>query len=264
VTNTSPQSPPSESTSALPLFYRDPQLISSATHADWRLKPGDVSFARDAIAVPIVVGEFTATLRNFPILFAAGGGEVGPIALLGLDRSNLFVADGTWSEGTYVPAYVRRYPFGFIAHRDGFALGIDVACERIVRSGDEGTALFENGKPADLTRQALRFCDAYRAEAAATRDFCQALQSKQLLIDRRADATLPNGRKLGLDGFQIIDAPKLARLDTGSIAEWHHKGWLALAHFHLASLDRFEDLLVRRGARDNKKAGTQAGAGARS
>ncbi len=242
--------PAAAAASPLPLFYREPQLVSAASHGAWRLKRGDLSFTQDAIAVPIVVGEFAATLRSFPILFTSGGDEAGPIALLGLDAENLFVNDGAWVEGAYVPAYVRRYPFGFIAHGDTFALGIDAASERIVRAGEEGMPLFENGAPSQLTKQTLQFCEAYRAEAAATRAFCQALKAKDLLIDRRADATLRNGRKLGVEGFQIVDAQKFAVLDAKTLAEWHPQGWLALIHFHLASLDRFDDLLARRSARD--------------
>ena len=252
MSNALQESPTAPAPAPLPLFYKNPQLVSASVHGDWRLKPGDFSFAKDAIAVPIVVGEFTATLRNFPILFTSGGAEIGPIALLGLDASNLFVDDGKWTDAAYVPAYLRRYPFGFIAHPDGFALGIDAASERIVQSGEEGARLFDNGEPSQLTKQALQFCEAYRAESAATREFSQALKNKGLLIDRCADATLPNGRKLGIEGFQIVDAPKFKALDAATIIEWHHKGWLALVHFHLASLDRFEDLVARRGARDGE------------
>ncbi|WP_129778242.1 SapC family protein [Peristeroidobacter soli] len=246
------------SESDTPLFYRDPQLISSRDHAHWRIRDGGVEFAQQTIAVPIVIGEFIAAARCFPILFSAAGDTINPIALLGLDANNLFVKNGRWIEGVYIPAYVRRYPFGFIEHRDGVALGIDAASERIVRDGDEGQPLFESGEPTDVTRQALQFCDAYRAEADVTQAFCQALQTQNLLIDRRADATLPNGRKFAVDGFRIVDVNKFRALDAASVVEWHHKGWLALVHHHLASLDRFEDLLARRGARDRESLSDQA------
>jgi SapC protein len=239
---------------SLPLFYRNPQLLSSITHANWRLKQGNFDFAKDAIAVPVVVGEFTACLRSFPIVFTQGTDGISPIALLGLDAANLFVADGQWSPGIYVPAYVRRYPFGFIAQGPGFALAFDAASERIETFGVGGAPLFDHGKPTELTQEMLRFCEAFRAEAAATRDFCAALESKQLLIERRADAVLPNGRKLGVEGFQIVDVKKFAALDSDTLLEWHQKGWLALVHYHLASLDRLEDLARRREARDGVEA----------
>lgn len=232
----------------LPLFYRDPQPLSAAVHADWRLLDGDAAFAAETPFVPVVVGEMVAAARTGPVVFA--GGDAQPIAVLGLERRNLFVTDGRWSPDAYVPAYVRRYPFGFIrtVNPDGFALAIDAGSERVVREGQAGTPLFEDGQPSALTKQALEFCDAFQAEATATRAFAEALIASGLLIERRADATLPDGRTLGLDGFQIVDAEKFEALPDETVLEWRRKGWLALIYFHLASLERFSVLLDRQNA----------------
>ncbi len=75
------------------------------------------------------------------------------------------------------------------------------------------------------------------------------MKAQDLLIDRRADATLPDGRKLGLEGFQIVDARKFAGLADDVMLDWHRRGWLALVHFHLSSLDRFSALLTLQTAR---------------
>jgi hypothetical protein len=112
-------------------------------------------------------------------------------------------------------------------------------------SDDQGAALFENGAPSALTKQVLEFCAAFGREVDLTALFTTALKEKDLLIDRRADATLPDGRKLGLDGFQIVDAEKFNALDDETVVAWHRQGILALVHFHLASLDRFRALLDR-------------------
>lgn len=234
----------------LPLFYNDLQPLHAERHAAWRLKQGDASFASETPYVPIVVGELAAAARSYPVVFAADGAQ--PIAILGLERRNLFFGDdGHWVPDTYVPAYVRRYPFAFIGtvKPDGFALAIDAGAERVVQSGSDGAALFENGKPSALTREALDFCAAFGRDAELTQLFATALQEKELLIDRRADATLLDGRKLGLDGFQIVDAEKFAALADHIVLDWHRRGWLALVHFHLASLDCFSDLLVRQSKR---------------
>lgn len=235
--------------SSLPLFYRAPQPLNSQVHAGWRLQAGDAAFAAETPFVPIVVGELAAAARSYPVVFAAGTAQ--PLVILGLEAKNLFVTDGVWDAQAYMPAYVRRYPFGFIAtvNPEGFALAIDGDSDRIVRDGTEGAALFEDGQPSELTRQALDFCNAFQAEAAATGAFTAALVEQGLLIDRRADATLPDGRKLGLDGFQIVEAEKFAALADDVVLDWHRKGWLALVHFHLASLDRFQALLARRADR---------------
>lgn len=234
--------------SALPLFYRDPQPLSVAQHGAWRLKDGDVAFAAETPFVPVVVSEIAAAARCYPVVFSAAEGAQ-PVAVLGLEQRNLFVADGRWMDEAYVPAYVRRYPFGFIAtlNPDGFALAVDAASERLTPSGEEGAALFDGGQPTQLTQEAMAFCNAFQGEAAATQAFGEALRAQDLLIDRRADVTLPDGRKLGLDGFQIIDTERFAKLDEAVVLDWHRRGWLALVHFHLASLERFGALLTLHG-----------------
>lgn len=243
-----------------PLFYREPQPLSSTVHAGWRLKAGDASFAADTPFVPIVVGELASAARSYPIVFAAG--DMHPIAVLGLERANLFVTDGKWAEDAYIPAYVRRYPFVFFqtTDPDGFALAIDGAAQRVAREGDDGTPLFENGEPTALTREALEFCAAFGRDAEVTRLFAAALREKDLLIDRRADASLPDGRKLGLEGFQIVDAEKFAALDEETVVAWHRQGLLGLVHHHLASLERFSALLALQGRRGPVAAMSQPGA----
>jgi hypothetical protein len=233
-----------------PLFYHAPEALSLQRHQDWRLKEGDYGFAAATPYVPVVVGEFVAAARHYPILFADGP-LPSPVVLLGLGEDNLFVTDGAWADGLHIPAYVRRYPFGFVATDDAdqFALIADAGSDRFATSGEAGVALFEDGKPSALTRQALEFCEAYRRDAAATGAFCAALKANDLLVARRADVTLPDGRKLGIDGFLVVDAEKFAALDDAMVLAWHRSGWLALVHYHLASLDHFNTLLVREGRR---------------
>lgn len=261
--SSSPAPEAADTTPRLPLFYRDPQPLSSVLHADWRLKDGDAAYATETPYVPIVVGEFASAARSYPIVFAAGDAQ--PIAILGLDRHNLFVEHGLWAPDAYVPAYVRRYPFGFMKTADphSFVLMIDVGADRVVQSGEDGAALFEDDKPSALTRQALGFCDTFQAEAAATRAFAEALGAQALLIDRRADATLPDGRKLGLDGFRIVDAEKFSKLPDAVVLDWHNNGYLAWIYFHLASLERFQTLVNHKAHRAATAAPAPEGAKAK-
>lgn len=233
----------------LPLFYKSLQALHSAVHADWRLKPGDVSFAADTPFIPIVASEIAAAARTYPVVFA--GETAQPIVVLALEATNLFVEGGKWANDSYIPAYVRRYPFTFVTTDEpkGFALSIDSGSERFVKGGTEGVALFDDGKPSALTAQALEFCTAFGREAELTKLFTDALKEKDLLIDRRADATLPDGRKLGLNNFMIVDAQKFAALDDATIVAWHKQGLLALVNHHLASLDRFRALVDRQALR---------------
>lgn len=235
----------------LPMFYKAPELLSLAAHGDWRLRGGDVAFAAQAAFVPIVASEIAAAASTYPVVFA--NDDAQPIVVTGIEQANLFVDEGLWAEDAYVPAYVRRYPFGFIAtvNPEGYALAIDTSSPRFGREGEEGTALFENDEPTAFTRQALNFCEAFQMDASATRAFTEALREQDLLIDQRADVVLPDGARRGVEGFQIVDAERFAKLDDALVLDWHRKGWLALVHFHLGSLQRFQALLVRRARRQD-------------
>jgi len=233
-----------------PLFYLEPQPLNLPQHREMRVQNGDYAFASEALAMPAVIGEFADLSRTYPILFAAGDNG-GPIALLGVDATNTFVSNGAWEEGVYIPAYIRRHPFALMALTDTakpeeYVLAIDVGCGRITTGGSDGAALFDGEEPSAFVKEMLNFCSAYSADGLVTAEFCKALRAKGLLNDQRLDGTLPDGQKIGLDGFQVIDTKKLTELDAETVVEWHRRGWLAACFFHLASLQRVGEILNRR------------------
>src|SRR5262249_799625 len=126
------------SPSNLPLFFKKPEALRADWHGGLKLSPkGDFSFALGTNPVPLMVSEFAQAARFYPVVFA--GETPMPVAVLGLKDSNLFIdAEGQWDAGTsYVPAYVRRYPFTFIEqpNQQGFILGIDRASSRVCEEG---------------------------------------------------------------------------------------------------------------------------------
>lgn len=228
---------------AQPLFYRSLEPLNATLHSALRLKAGDFSFAAETPSIPIVVSEFAQASRHYPIVFASS--DATPHVVLGVEHRNVFLDAGQWAQGTYIPAYARRYPFGYLRiEGDRYILGIDFECGNLVEN--EGEPLFEAGQPAGITQRALGFCEAFHNEAEATLAFMRALENRNLLIERRADVVLPDGRNLALNGFKVVDAERFAALDAPTLAEWHTHGWLALVTLHLASLDRFPELLSRR------------------
>ena len=48
---------------------------------------------------------------------------------------------------------------------------------------------------------------------------CRRLRELDLLHDMRFDATLPDGSKLGVDGFLTVDEKKLGALDDAVVVE---------------------------------------------
>ncbi|MES2452009.1 MAG: SapC family protein [Pseudomonadota bacterium] len=230
----------------LPLFYREPQPLAPELHGGVRLKDGDHDFAATTNALPVTVVEFVQVMRFYPIVFTQG--DDFPAAVLGLGQGNRFVEAGRWASRHYVPAYARRYPFVFMdAGERGFALALDMVSDRVALGGDEGDALFADGKPTPLTEGALAFCGEFHQAHLQTRAFMDGLIEQELLIEQQAEAKLASGEPRRLAGFRVIDREKFGRLPDAVIIDWYRKGWLALVLFHIASLDRFSDLLALEG-----------------
>lgn len=240
-----------EEGSAPLLFYSQPVVLSASQHTHWRYIAGSLAFAGNTASIPLVASDFAAASRSYPILFAAG--EAAPVALVGLERTNLFVEGSAWAEDAYVPAYVRRHPFVMVESRDrtSAALAVDAASELISQEpGTEGAALFDGTQPSAVTLRALEFCRLFSQDHARTRAFSRALLDEGLTIERRAAVTLASGRQLAVGGFHVVDPQKFAQLSEEKVVTWHRNGWLGLVHFHLASLERFADLVRRQNLRD--------------
>lgn len=240
-----------------PLFYKALRPLDATQHSTLRLKECDYSFTAETSSIPIVVSEFARAARHYPIVFASA--DATPHAILGLDGRNAFLDAGSWADGTYIPAYVRRYPFGFlrIEETDRYILGIDFGCEGLVEGG--GLPLFENGRPAMMTERALAFCEAFRGEAEATVAFMRALEGRDLLVERQVGFVLPDGRNVARDGFKVVDAERFSALDGPTLAEWNARGWLGLITLHLTSIDLFPELLSRKSIEPNEAMPAVAG-----
>lgn len=225
--------PPSQ----MPLFYSSPVPVDANRHKGKSLRdnPG-YGFSTRANSVPVSGAEFMLVQRHYPIVFSGRDAPI-PVAVVGLRaEENLFVgADGTWMPQTYVPAYVRRYPFVFIEAAGGqLILAIDEGGGFVVEGGK--LPLFDNAsQPTDLVKGALQFCAAYQGNHKATAEYADALKAQDLLVDNQAQATIAGTERLSLGGFQIVDEAKFNKLPVAVLEQWRDKGWLAWTYAHLMS-----------------------------
>jgi hypothetical protein len=237
---------------AFPVFYRAPQPLSSERHVNFAVRrDAHYGFAARANSVPLNAAEFPLAARHYPILFSGGEPAVG-IALLGLrDHQNLFVgADGAWEDGAYVPAYIRRYPFIFMAAgEDGrYILCLDEQAE-VLTDAKNGQPLFVDGQPSDVTTRALEFCKAYQQQSDYTRQLGGLLAKHGLLTANRANVSLKTGESLALGGFRMIDAKALDTLDDAAFLELRRAGALPLIYAQIFSTSNWTALAARDAAR---------------
>jgi hypothetical protein len=225
------------------LFYKQPNALNSQAHRALRIKPGRrFEFARNTNSIPIAADEFVPAMAFYPIVFAGANDQVTPLVIVGLQNGrNLFVADdGSWRAETYVPVYVRRYPFALakVTGRDDQVLAIDELAD--VLSAEEGTPLYENGQPSTLSQRAGQMCAAFERQFVAAQQFSTALAEANLLTDKRAEVReSPDSAPFVFSGFRIVDEARFNALPDATYLDWRRRGWIALVYAHLMSLQRW-------------------------
>lgn len=237
-----------------PLFYQEPAILRFEEHAGLALsRKAEFGFAAKTNALPAVAGEFMVAQKFYPIVFA-GAETPAPVLITGLegDRNLYLEDDHRWRRDTYIPAYVRRYPFNStIVDEDTQLLCADLASNKIVKqnaeaAGDEtGTeALFDaDGQATPATRSIMDFCKALHEAFQATESFSRALDAAGLLVEKHADIEFADKSRFRLDGFRIVDVAAFRALSADTLADWTRKGWVDLIVLHLASQQNWHLLL---------------------
>lgn len=233
------------------LLHRQPVAVDRNAHRFMRVRVpvGDWSVASRLNALFVAAAEFGDIAREFPIVFVRAGTDddgqpaIAPIAVFGLTQEeNLFVDRGAW-RARYMPAVLGVYPF-CIGRVDAerFAICLDAGWSGL--SGTEGMALFDaEGQPTQYLTEVQTNLEKIEAEIQRTRPLCRRLRELNLLREMRFDATLPDGSKLGVDGFLTVDEKALVELPDAAVIELHRSGLLGLIHAHYVSLGNMRKLL---------------------
>lgn len=241
----------------LPLFYTKPTPLDAKAHGNFGLKKNfGFSFTDGVNAVPINLIEMPQICHFYPIAFSPDGNAT-PVAILGLrDSENLFLdSEHRWTEQTYIPAYIRRYPFIFseMPEGDQLTLCVDIT-DNVIEEKGEQPFFDKEGKPSDLANNALEFCKSYHAAAQQTIEFSKALAESGLLIEREAQINVAGNKRISFSGFKIIDEKKLADLEDKVFLEWRKKGWLPFIYAHLFSGTQWQRLSALLSIRLEKEA----------
>ncbi|MET0360852.1 MAG: SapC family protein, partial [Sphingobium sp.] len=234
-------------TNSLPILYSDLVPLNSQQHSDFRLRATNAApFLTDQHAVPLTVDEFVSAQRFMPIVFSSGEDPV-PLALMGLNEGvNTFVDDeGKLRGNSYVPAYVRRYPWMLARLRpdsDELSLCFDPK-NGTIGAFEDGDPLFEGTEPTELTKGILAFCEQFEQAAARTTEFAKELKGYDLLMEGEV-AIQPDGveQPYIYRGFQMVNEQKLRDLRGDTLRKINQSGMLPLIHAHLFSLQLIRDI----------------------
>jgi SapC len=234
----------------LPLFYKELQPLSSQEHGAWRMRPLEKApWLAEQHAIPVTVDEFSSVQRFYPIIFSLGDNPV-PLALMGLNEGvNTFIDDeGNTIGESYIPAYVRRYPYLLARLREDseeLSLCFDPSTEAL-GAFEDGESLFEDGQPSEATKAVLSFCEQFEQAGARTTAFMEDLVKSGLLMD--GEVSIQTGEDTPpyiYRGFQMVDEAKLAALTGDKLRKYMQSGLLPLVHAHLFSLTLMREVFAR-------------------
>ncbi|HSD52903.1 MAG TPA: SapC family protein [Burkholderiales bacterium] len=215
--------------------------------------PGKLpEFCAQTNAMPVSYIEFAPAARDFPIVFASSdqGKTYAAVAVLGLAHNeNLFVRNGVWEQGVYVPAYVRRYPFCMARVTMGnTAQENRLICVEKSFVSDAGEKMFDaEGKPTQRWTQIEQLLREYEADLERTRELCSILADYDLFEPFTMRATPAGGAQpLNLAGMYRVREDKLEHLNAAQHKNLFKKGIVGRIYAHLLSLESFGQLLARR------------------
>lgn len=249
------------------LFYNSPEPLSREMHGKLGVKQleGPFAFASAGHVVPLTVAEFQFAALCFPIIFA--GDQRQPLAVLGINPGeNLFVDEkGAFTNGAYVPAYIRRYPF---------VLAQDEAQQRMIVCIERGAQLFDEnggqvplfddkGEPSDYTQNAIKFCEDFEGERRRTENFVNLLKELDLLETKQATFTPTNpdgtqGQPVVIAEYFAVSEEKLRALSAEKLVEIRDNGALERIYNHMTSLAGWDRLVAIASERAQKQAAGNA------
>ncbi len=233
-------------------------MLDSLTHRRLRMQPlTDYSITAGMHCAFIAASEFMLAAIEFPIVFihneqrdAEGKPVLSPVVMLGLTVGENLHLDGTRWDAGYLPAVIRRYPFSTMLVEGSDAPGVFIDSSWAGFSESAGEALFDAaGAPTELLGNSIAFLRAFEAELQKTRALCAAINRLDLARAMKADAALPNGETLSVEGFMTIDEARLRELPDATVIELHRNGVMPLLQAHLLSLANLRKLVDRKARR---------------
>lgn len=244
---------------SLPL-YKNPVPLNKERHKGKGLRYTDrpFDFLAQSHFVPLTIGEFGVCAGRFPIIFL--GEKKTAVAAMGLRTGeNLFVDPdtGNYEPYTYLPAFVRRYPFVAAVHgedSDRFTVCVDEG-SHLYSSNPEIQFFDDKGEPTEFTQRAIDYVRRFEADVRVTQDFVKKIEDLGLFTQQEATFQprdgqgQPVGDAQKIASYWGVDGGKLRELDPKVLAELRDNTFLGAIYAHMLSMTQWEFLIQRASAR---------------
>ncbi|WP_455480656.1 SapC family protein [Bartonella sp. B12(2025)] len=238
------------------LFYKDITPINKVFHKNLKFSPpSNMSFAKDTHWIPLASSEYFQAALDYPILFMSAEDEqkkrhYTSAALVGLsnDENDYIASDENWKTNTYIPAFVRRYPFVLAQIKNEKELSVCFDQQSGMFNEITGTELFNSdGSVSPFMEERIRFLESFKIAMEKTAEFIDTLVEMDLLSQKSINVKNDQGLSAQLEHFWIVDGEKLNKLSAHQLAKLHKNGFLGLIFAHLMSTNNLLKILSLKG-----------------
>lgn len=227
-------------------MYKNLVVLDKIKHKELKISPlENLLFAKSSTHIPLTAMEAAQVAKNFPIVFSADE-KPSLITLVSLGGENLALSDeGKWS-ASYVPSFLRRYPFSLASSQENPEQKVILIDEdSSLFSKTKGQQLFKkNGDKSDVLNHAIEFLTSHQQQAEITQSVATAIAKTGILEQREISVGEGEEKKVLVNGFQVVNREKLNALSDDILADWARKGIIGLIESHLQSLENIQQLFV--------------------
>jgi hypothetical protein len=208
-------------------------------------------------AMPLSLSEFEPACRDYPIVFVTGdgGNTFNAVIALGMQvKQNLFIlTDGMWDRRTYLPAYVRRYPFCMSkVTADGEPQKERIVCVEESALHETGEPLYDpGGQPLAQWTVLEKLIFDFEQDLVRCESLCRLVAGLNLLEPFAMKAEV-DGFTMQLEGMHRVSRAALQALSADELRQLMAAGAMEKIYSHLLSHDNFRRLLNRRSFFANK------------
>ncbi|OPB32300.1 SapC family protein [Bartonella sp. AR 15-3] len=234
------------------LFYKNVIPLNKVTHKNLKFTPpGDMSFAQGTHWIPLASAEYFQAAIDYPILFMSAQDEqkkrhYTSVALVGLSNNDndYISADKQWKKDTYIPAFVRRYPFVLAKMQNEKELSVCFDQQSGMFNEISGKDLFNSdGSIAPFMEECINFLESFKISMEKTAEFIDTLVEMNLLCQKSINVKNDKGVSAQLEDFWMVDEEKLNKLFAHQLAKLHKNGFLGWIFAHLMSMNNLLKIL---------------------
>ncbi len=225
-------------------MYKNIKVLNPSEHGFFRYTPADnYYFATELPLIPITFSEVKLLCCEFPLVIMEEGGTLQLMLMTGLKRNSLVDKNGAW-KGSYLPAYLRRYPFTLTQNKGSDDIRIAFDIESGLFSSPEGSPLFlEDATPSPALEGVTKLLQAFQNESQITANILKVLKERDLLkpgviLGKKDEA------EHKIDGFLIIDKEKVLAQEDTALLETIKNGWMELVELQQLSLGKTDKLQI--------------------